>query len=77
MHDAITIERTGTPAVAVMTDRFTRTAELMAETCGLPNYPFAIITHPISSNDDAQLKAKADDAVVRCVELLRSAVRRR
>jgi hypothetical protein len=55
-----------------MTDRFTHTAQLMAEVCGLPDYRFAVIAHPISSNDDTQLRAKAEDAVRQCVELLRT-----
>jgi len=53
-----------------MTDRFVRTAQLMAEACGLPDYRFAVIAHPISSNDDAALRAKAEDAVRQCVDLL-------
>ena len=55
-----------------MTDRFARTAALTAEVCGLPDYRFAVIAHPISSNDDAELRAKAVDAVRQCVELLRT-----
>jgi len=55
-----------------MTDRFARTAALMAEVCGLPDYRFAVIPHPISSNDDAALRAKAAEAVRQCVELLRT-----
>ena len=55
-----------------MTDRFVHTAELMAEVCGLPDYRFAVIAHPISSNDDAELRAKAGEAVRQCVELLRT-----
>jgi hypothetical protein len=53
-----------------MTDRFFRTAQLMAEACGLPDYRFAVIRHPISSNGDAELRAKAEDAVRQCRELL-------
>jgi hypothetical protein len=54
-----------------MTDRFTETARLMAEVCGLPAYPFAVVPHPISSDGDASLRAKAEDAVRQCVEILR------
>jgi hypothetical protein len=54
-----------------MTDRFTETARLMAEACGLPGYPFAVIPHPISSNTGAELRAKAEEAVRQCVEILR------
>jgi len=53
-----------------MTDRFTETARLMAAVCGLPEYPFAVIPHPISSDGDAALRAKATDAVRQCVPLL-------
>ena len=53
-----------------MTDRFRRTAELMAEMCGLPGYAFAVVPHPISSDDDAALRAKATEAVRQAVGLL-------
>ena len=53
-----------------MTDRFVRTAELMATACGLPGYRFAVVAHPISSNDDGALRTKAEDAVRQCVDLL-------
>ncbi len=53
-----------------MTDRFQRSAELMAELNGLPGYPFAVIAHPIANNSDEQLRAKAGVAVARIVPLL-------
>ena len=53
-----------------MTDRFARTARLMAEVCGLPEYQFAVVPHPISSDADPDLRAKAEDAVRQIVELL-------
>ena len=53
-----------------MTDRFTETARLMAEVCGLPGYPFAVVSHPISSDDDAGLRQKAEAAVRQCVDIL-------
>ena len=53
-----------------MTDRFTATAKAMARTTGVPDFPFAVIPHPISNNDDAVLRAKAREAVVQCVEIL-------
>ena len=58
------------PAAAIMTDRFTETARLMAAVCGLPAYPFAVIQHPISSATDAELRAKAEGAVRQCVAIL-------
>lgn len=53
-----------------MTDAFVPTARAMAEMCGLPGYPFAVIPHPISNNDDGALHAKAEDAVRQCVAIL-------
>ena len=70
MHDAIEAERLGIPAVAIMTDRFQRSAELMAELNGLPGYPFAVIGHPIANNSDEVLRGKAEAAVARIVALL-------
>ena len=55
-----------------MTDRFTETARLMAEVCGLPGYAFVVVPHPISSDDDTQLRVKAEAAVAQCVAILAS-----
>ena len=53
-----------------MTDRFTDTARAMARATGLPDFPFAVIPHPISNNDDEVLKTKAREAVSQCVDIL-------
>ena len=53
-----------------MTDRFERSAQLLAQVNGLPGYPFAVIAHPVANNDDAALRAKAEIAVKRIVALL-------
>lgn len=62
----------GIPAVGIMTDRFQRSAEIMAEINGLPDYAFAVIAHPIANNDDALLREKAQTAVRAIVPLLTS-----
>ena len=71
LHDAIEAERLGIPAVAIITDRFIRSAEVMGELNGLPGYPFAVIAHPVANNDDAALRLKAQAAVKAIVPLLR------
>ena len=53
-----------------MTDRFERSAQLMAQVNGLPGYPFVVIPHPVANNDDATLRAKAEAALPRIVSLL-------
>jgi hypothetical protein len=70
LHDAISAERLGIPAVAVMTDRFERSAQVVAQVNGLPGYPFAVIAHPVANDSDAALRAKAEIAVNRIVPLL-------
>ena len=53
-----------------MTDRFERSAHVVAEVNGLPGYPFAVIGHPVANDSDAALRAKAEIAVKRIVPLL-------
>jgi hypothetical protein len=59
LHDAVTAERLGVPAAAVMTERFVSAAELMARVLGMPGYSFACIPHPVSSAGDGDLQAMA------------------
>jgi hypothetical protein len=72
LHDAITAEKAGTAAAAIMTDAFVATADALARACGLPGYPYAVIAHPIAPDDDEALRRKATAAVLRCAELLTS-----
>jgi len=37
---------------------------------GLPGYPFAVIGHPVANDDDAALRAKAQEAVKQIVPML-------
>jgi hypothetical protein len=70
MHDAIAAEKAGITATAIITDRFVPTARAMAQVSGMPAFPFAVIPHPISHNDDAALRAKAIEALRQCVAIL-------
>ncbi len=70
MHDAIAAEKTGVAATAIITDRFVQTAQAMAQVSGMPAFPFAVIPHPISHNDDAALHAKAVEALQQCIAIL-------
>jgi hypothetical protein len=70
LHDAVTAEKTGITATAIITDRFVQTARAMAEVSGRPAFPFVVIAHPIANNDDDVLRSKAEAAVAQCVEIL-------
>ncbi|HVQ76040.1 MAG TPA: hypothetical protein VMT79_10950 [Candidatus Binatia bacterium] len=70
MLDAITLEKRGIPAVAVVTEPFVPTGNAMAELNGLPGYPFVVVPHPFGSLDDASVRARADAALERIERLL-------
>ena len=70
MHDALAAERRGIPAASVMTDRFVTTAQAVIELNGMIEYPFVVIPHPIASDSDDELRAKADASVARIVSVL-------
>ncbi len=72
MHDSITAELAGVPAVAILTDRFTSIGDLLAEARGFPGYRYAVIAHPVSLDDADALRVKADEALRQCLELLTS-----
>jgi hypothetical protein len=42
-----------------MTTRFVSAAELMSRVLGMPDYPFAVIGHPVSSATDDDLRDMA------------------
>ena len=66
----MTAEKAGLTATAVITDRFVQTARAMAQVSGMPEFPFAVIAHPIANNDGATLRKKAAEAVQQCVAIL-------
>lgn len=70
MHDAISSERAGTPAAAIITDRFRQTARAVAVAYGMDGYPFVAVAHPISSDSASGLRAKAEEAVQQCAAIL-------
>ena len=53
-----------------MTERFVSAAELMARVLGMPGYPFMIISHPVSSATDDELRAKAAATIEQGLRLL-------
>ncbi len=62
MHDAVTFEQLGKPALAICTHPFEPTSKMIARTLSLPDFPFALVDHPIGSADTAELTARAASA---------------
>jgi hypothetical protein len=65
MHDAVSFELNGKPAVAVIEDVFQILADAKKKLMGLPSFEPIIVEHPIGSEAGAAAKgtAIADRAV--------------
>jgi hypothetical protein len=59
----VTAERLLVPAFSIMTSRFVSAAEMMSRVLGMPDYRFAVISHPLSSATDCELEAMARHAI--------------
>jgi hypothetical protein len=70
VHDAISAEKLGIPAVGVMTNRFLPTARAMARFLGLADYPVASIEHPISNNTESENRHHAEEILRQVLDLL-------
>ena len=53
----------GIPALGIMTDRFVSAADEMRRALGMPDYPFAVVDHPISSASRRELEQRAEAAL--------------
>jgi hypothetical protein len=70
LHDGIELDRRGVPAAVICTDEFIASARAQAAICGSPDYPFAIVAHPIGSLTLAELRTRATAAVPQVVAIL-------
>ena len=59
MHDGITFEQLGKPALVICTTPFEATGRMIAATLGLPDYAFALVDHPIGSRTPDEIKTRA------------------
>ena len=64
------IERRGKPAAVVCTDKFIVTAKAQAETCGMPDYPFAIVEHPMGRLPDELIRERVALAIPQVLKIL-------
>ena len=70
MHDGITFEQSGKPALVICTTPFAATGRMIASTLGLPNYAFAMVDHPIGSRTLEEIKVRAAEAYTQGVAIL-------
>ncbi|HET7378671.1 MAG TPA: hypothetical protein VFJ24_01395 [Gaiellales bacterium] len=60
----------GVPAAVICTDEFVPSARAQAAICGIPDYRFAVIPHPIGSLRHDELDARAEQALEQIVGIL-------
>ena len=70
MLDAISFEKRGIPAAAIITEPFVPTASAIAELSGLPGYPVAVIPHPVGSLTAKEVIDRADAIAARVADIL-------
>ena len=59
MHDGITFEQLGKPAIVVCTTPFQSNAKNLARVMNLSQYPVVFVDHPIGSLDTVEIESRA------------------
>ena len=59
MHDGITLERQGIPAATIITSVFVNTARAYTRLMGVPNFPYLVCQHPITTANADGLQERA------------------
>ena len=67
MHDGVELEGQGLPAAVVVTTEFTHEAEVQRQALGMPDLAPVVIEHPLSTLTEAEIDARADNAVAAAI----------
>lgn len=70
MHDTVSFEIQGKPAVFVASSAFVDAAEKQSQALGLPEVRRVFVPHPIQDATDDEMRARADAAIDQIVEAL-------
>jgi hypothetical protein len=68
--DGTIFERKGIQTAAIVTHTFTRPGDAMARVQGFTNYEYVLMTHPISSLDQQQVRERAEQALPQVLKIL-------
>jgi hypothetical protein len=63
-------ERRGLQTATILTDTFRRPGDAMARVQGFTDFRYAVMTHPISSLDPDQIRARAREALPEVLSIL-------
>jgi hypothetical protein len=75
VHDAARLEARGIPTAVVGTEPFLDEALEQSRLLGMPNYPVALVAHPVQLLTEDELEALADGVFPRVERLLTDAGR--
>ena len=64
------LEALGVPAIAICTEPFISGARAMANLGAMPDYPFAVVQHPIGSLSPEQIRERAIEAAPQVISSL-------
>ncbi|MBN2061190.1 MAG: hypothetical protein JW882_12325 [Deltaproteobacteria bacterium] len=64
------MEKLGLPTAVICTEPFISSGKTMAASHGIPDYPFAIIPHPICVTEIENLHEWADKAIDQIISIL-------
>lgn len=70
MHDGIQFEKRGLPAAVICTEPFVSSAVAMSKMGGIPDFPFAVVPHPLGSLDENALRERAKEVAGDIVKIL-------
>lgn len=70
MLDGIVMEKLGIPTAVINTEPFISSGKAMAVAHGIPDYPFAVIPHPIAATEKAVLEEWAEKVIDEVAEIL-------
>ena len=70
MHDGIQFEKRGLPAAVICTEPFVSSAVAMSKMGGIPEFPFAVVPHPLGSLDENSLRERAKEVIGDIVKIL-------
>ena len=61
------LETLGRPTAVVVTTEFLHEAEVQRDALGMPDLAPVVIDHPLSTLSDAQIDARAEQALSQCI----------
>jgi hypothetical protein len=67
MHDGVRLEENGRPTAVVVTTEFVHEAYMQRAALGMEELEPVVIRHPLSTLTEAEIEARAKEAVAACV----------